>query len=54
MLAQATKSMPFFGAEVKGTFPLPSFYDNFDVENNKITDMMLDGKLREKAEKLLA
>lgn len=46
VLAQATNSMPFFGAEVKGTFSLPSFYDNFDVENNKITDEELDGRLK--------
>lgn len=38
VLAQAKDSMPHFGGIVKGNFSLPSFNQNFDVENNKITD----------------
>jgi len=25
--------LPFQGADIKGSFSLPSFYDNFDAEN---------------------
>ncbi len=52
VLAQATNSMPFFGAEVKGTFSLPSFYDNFDVESNKIKSAELGAALLEVVSKI--
>ncbi|MBK9223518.1 MAG: NAD(P)H-dependent oxidoreductase [Flavobacterium sp.] len=32
----ATKRFPFQGAEVKGSFSLPTFYENFDVVNGII------------------
>ncbi len=32
----ATKRFPFQGAEIKGSFSLPSFYENFDVVNGII------------------
>lgn len=32
----AAKRFPFQGAEVKGTFSLPTFYENFDVVNGII------------------
>ena len=32
----ATKRFPFQGAEVKGSFSLPAFYENFDVVNGII------------------
>lgn len=38
VLAAATGSMPFFGAEVVGSLSVPSFYDNFDVENGTLTN----------------
>ncbi len=38
VLAAATASMPHFGADVVGSYSLPSFYDNFDVENQTIKD----------------
>ncbi len=53
VLAQATNSMPFFGAEVKATFSLPSFYNNFDVENNKLIDSEMDKNLLETMTKLI-
>jgi NAD(P)H-dependent FMN reductase len=33
VLEIATKRFPFQGAEVKGSFSLPTFYENFDVAN---------------------
>lgn len=38
VLAGAVNSMPHFGGIVKGSFSLPSFYDNFDSDNNKISN----------------
>jgi NAD(P)H-dependent FMN reductase len=36
VLKTAVNSMPHFKGEVKGSFSLPSFYDNFDSSNNRI------------------
>lgn len=42
----ATQRFPFQGAIVKGSYSLPSFYDNFDFEKG-ITDKALKDKLIE-------
>ena len=42
----ASKRFPFQGAEVIGTFSLPAFYENFDV-NNGIIDPELKNQLME-------
>ena len=42
----ATQRFPFQGAIVKGSYSLPSFYDNFDFEKG-ITDTALKDKLIE-------
>jgi chromate reductase len=52
ILSTAVNSMPHFAGDVKGSFSLPSFYDNFDVENNEIRDVELAVKLRQEVEKL--
>ena len=39
VLAAAKNSAPHFGAEVIGDFSLPGFYDKFDSEMLKITDL---------------
>jgi chromate reductase, NAD(P)H dehydrogenase (quinone) len=52
ILSIAINSMPHFAGEVKGSFSLPNFYDNFDVENNEINDKESVSKLREEVEKL--
>ena len=36
VLEIAKNRFPFQGAQVKGTFSLPSFYENFDVNNGII------------------
>lgn len=38
VLEIAKGRFPFQGAEVKGSFSLPSFYENFDVSNGIIND----------------
>jgi chromate reductase len=36
VLEIATKRFPFQGADVKGSFSLPTFYENFDAVNGII------------------
>lgn len=43
----ATKRFPFQGAEVKGSFSLPSFNENFDTEKGSISNEELKEKLLE-------
>ena len=38
VLSTAINSMPHFDGVIKGSFSLPSFYDNFSMNNNKITN----------------
>jgi len=52
ILSTAINSMPHFSGEVKGSFSLPSFYDNFDIDNNEITDNELAATLKKEVEKL--
>ena len=35
VLAAATGSAQFFGADVKASLSVPSFYENFDVESGE-------------------
>jgi NAD(P)H-dependent FMN reductase len=37
---------PYLGAAVKGSFTLPSFYENFDLETNKIKNEELNNQLK--------
>ncbi len=50
-LAQAQKTLPYFGAEVADTFTLPFFSKNFS--DGKIIDTELDTELREKLNQFL-
>lgn len=47
VLEIAKNAFPRYGADIKATFSLPSFYENFDVENGKISNPELDKQLRE-------
>jgi chromate reductase len=47
VLEIAKDAFPRYGAEIKATFSLPSFNDNFDVENGKISNEELDMQLKE-------
>ncbi|MCL9776822.1 NADPH-dependent FMN reductase [Vibrio methylphosphonaticus] len=45
VLASATHSAPYFAAEVKGSVSVPNFYDNFDMEQQVVTDGELQDKI---------
>jgi NAD(P)H-dependent FMN reductase len=45
VLASAVNSMPYFGGIVKGSFSLPSFYDNFDSDKNKVSNSEICAQL---------
>jgi NAD(P)H-dependent FMN reductase len=53
VLSAAVNSMGFFDGEVKGSFSLPSFYNNFDMENSRLSDRKLTAKLKQVVENLL-
>lgn len=40
-------SLPHYGGNIRASFSLPSFNDNFDVEEMKISNKELDAALRE-------
>lgn len=46
VLEIAKNAFPRYGAEVKATFSLPSFNDNFDVEKGKISNSDFDESLK--------
>lgn len=46
VLAAASGSTPHFAADVKGTFSLPRFFDNFDIEQGKVSNIELHQKLQ--------
>jgi NAD(P)H-dependent FMN reductase len=43
----AKKAFPFYGGNIKATFSFPSFDDNFDLTNAKISNAELDEQLKE-------
>lgn len=47
VLEIAKNNFTRFTADIKATFSLPSFNDNFDVENGKISNLELDNQLKE-------
>ncbi|RZK11176.1 MAG: NADPH-dependent oxidoreductase [Flavobacterium sp.] len=47
VLEIAQTNLPRYGAEIKAVFSLPSFNDNFDAENNKISNPELDAQLKD-------
>ncbi len=47
VLSAAVNSAPFFAAEVKSSFSLPSFYENFDIEKGVLTNQDLSMQLEE-------
>ena len=47
VLEIAKNALPRYGADVKATFSLPSFNDNFDVDKGRISNEELDEQLRE-------
>ena len=47
VLAAALNSIPHFNGNVLANLSVPSFYDHFDVENNKLSDKDLNTQLIE-------
>lgn len=47
VLEIARNALPRYGAEVKATFSLPAFGANFDLEENKISNIELDKELKD-------
>ena len=45
VLAAATGSAPYFAADVKASLSIPSFFDNFDMEKQQLTNPELLDKL---------
>ncbi len=45
VMAQAIQSIPRFAGEVKATYSVPSFFDNFDVEKGEIKDATIKAEL---------
>ena len=47
VLEIAKNAFPRYGADVKATFSLPSFNENFDLETGKIANEEMDNQLKE-------
>ncbi len=47
VLEIARNALPRYGAEIKGTFSLPAFGANFDLQDNKISNAELDKELKD-------
>ena len=45
VLTAATGSAPYFAGNVKASLSIPSFYDNFDMEKQQLTNTELQDKL---------
>ncbi|WP_394199878.1 NADPH-dependent FMN reductase [Shewanella waksmanii] len=46
VLTAATTSAPYFAADVKASLSIPSFFDNFDMQNQQLTNPELLDKLQ--------
>ncbi len=47
VLEIARNALPRYGADIKGTFSLPAFNANFDLEKNQISNAELDKELKD-------
>jgi chromate reductase len=54
VLAAALGSAPYFAGDVKASLSVPSFFDNFDMENTKLTNDELHQKLTAAVKLLIA
>lgn len=52
VLSTAMNSIPHFDGIIKGSFSLPSFYDNFDIENNVVSNEALISELKNEVESI--
>ena len=54
VLAVATGSAPYFDGQVKASLSVPNFFDNFDIENTKLTNDELHQQLLNAVKLLMA
>lgn len=47
VLEIAEAAFPRYGGDIRATFSLPAFYENFDIENNKISNVEFDQQLKQ-------
>jgi len=47
ILSAAVESAPFYGADVKASLSVPSFFENFDVIRNRIVKAEISQKIDE-------
>lgn len=52
VLTSASGSASYFAADVKGILSVPNFFDNFDIETNKINNKEINAELLKLVEKL--
>ncbi|MEX0336570.1 NADPH-dependent FMN reductase [Vibrio tubiashii] len=52
VLAAATGSAPYFGAEVKASVSVPSFYDNFDLEAGQFRNQEIAQQVKQAVQSL--
>lgn len=52
VLEIAKNSFPRFGANIVATFSLPKFYENFDVDSNRISNNELDDEIQQIVKKI--
>lgn len=52
VLAAATGSAPYFGADVKASLSIPSFYENFDLDSGALRSIELVEELKKAVETL--
>jgi len=53
VLKSAEDSAPFFGATVKASLSVPSFFDNFDTEAGHLKNSSIGNSLKEAVSALL-
>ncbi|WP_448211740.1 NADPH-dependent FMN reductase [Colwellia sp. MEBiC06753] len=54
VLSTAVNSAPFFDANVKASLSIPQFFDNFDVESQKLTNAEMNQQLQAAVNQLAA
>ena len=52
VLEIAKNSFPRYGANIVATFSLPKFYENFDVENNTISNSDFEKEVKDIVEQI--
>ena len=54
VLSVAINAMSSFGGIVKGSFSLPSFHENFDIESNTVSNKALASQLKKEVDSIFS